>query len=736
MAEKKSSSSFLYKVVYFFPLQLLFVHIKKNHQLLLFWLILFLVVFQTIGNKYGIPYLFLAPEYLGELSFASYFIVGLSLGGFVMAFNISSYIMNAFRFPFLATLSKPFYKYSINNSALPALFLVSYIANTVIFLNNYEQFTTWEITVRMLGFLLGYFLFLLLSTLYFLATNKDFEKLFGKELAKVISSDGKSDEPGQILLNKKSHSWDRTNRKTWRIESYIGARFQLKATRSYQHYDKKMLSQVFRQNHVNASFFQIALILLIIVLGWFREIDIVNIPAGATVMLIFTTLLMITSAIRSWTKGWSMVVMIALILIANQLTKQDQFYYESKAFGMDYSTKSNYNEALKKPSKANIDADFALTIEKLNNWKSKQKTAKPKAVFIATSGGGSRASFWSFLALQHLDKISDGKLFNQTVMGSGSSGGMIGMAYYRELYQQKRHQEHNQKLAKDNLNSVIFTLAVNDILIRTQREEINNVMHWKDRGYIFEKVLNENTDQVLNKTLGTYTEAEQSAEIPTLLYTPSIINDSRRLLVSNTPHRFMVNDFPDYVDYQSLFKNNDANQLKYSTLLRMNASFPYIMPSVSLPTQPKIEVFDSGLRDNYGMKTIINYIFEIREWLTENTSGIVILQIRDGLSTNRTKTKMPSDGVINEVLTPFGSIYGNWFNVQKYNNEELVNYMRGWYNGKIDLIPYELNKSKEKNISLSWRLTSREKEQIINSLSLTDNENAAQQLVSLLNVEL
>ena len=732
MENRKSSSSFWTKVVYFFPLQLFFVHLKKNQQLLLFWLFLFLIIFQAIGTKYGIPYLFIAPEYLGELSIASYFIVGFSIGGFVVAFNISSYIMNAFRFPFLATLSKPFYKYSVNNSVLPTFFVLSYIFNATSFLNNYENFNLQEITLRMFGFLIGYFLFLGLSTIYFLATNKDFENLFGKDLAKVITSDGKSDEPGQILLKKKSKTWYGSNRKTWRIDSYIGGRFQLKATRSYKHYDKKMLSQVFRQNHVNASFFQIAIIVSIIILGLFRENDFFIIPAGATITLLFTTLIMLTSAIRSWTQGWSLVVIAGFLVVLNLFTTYDSFYYESKAFGMSYSNLADYKKTFEKPTKNEIEEDLNLTINKLNNWKSKQEKKKPKAIFIATSGGGSRASFWSFLAIQHLDSITNGKLMKQTIMGTGSSGGMIGMAYYRELYLQNQHQAKNQNLAKDNLNSVVFTLAVNDLLVRTQRIKINNELHWKDRGYIFDKVLNENTNDVFKKELGDYSQLEQTAEIPTLIYTPSIINDSRRLLIANNSHRFMVNHFADYVDYQSLFKNNDANKLHYSTLLRMNASFPYIMPTVCMPTSPEIEVFDAGLRDNYGMKTTVNYIFEIRDWLEENTSGIIVLQIRDGMSSAKLKTKKKSNSLLSEIASPFGSIYGNWFNVQDYNNQETVNYMKGWFKGNVDVLSYELYKSEQENISLSWHLTTREKHQVVNSLTLTNNLITEQRLNNLI----
>ena len=148
----RSSSSFFSRMVYFFPVQLFFVHIKKNPQLLLFWLILFLTIFKNFGLKYGIPYLFLAPEYLGELSFASYFIVGFALGGFVVAYNISSYIMNGFRFPFLATLSKPFFKYSLNNSLIPSLYLSCYLWLTYSFLQENENFTNLQIFYRLIGF--------------------------------------------------------------------------------------------------------------------------------------------------------------------------------------------------------------------------------------------------------------------------------------------------------------------------------------------------------------------------------------------------------------------------------------------------------------------------------------------------------------------------------------------------------------------------------------------------------
>ena len=732
----KSSSSFFIKLIYFFPIQLFFVHIKKNQQLLFFWIMLFLTIFGKLGLKYGIPYLFLAPEYLGELSFASYFIVGFAIGGFVTAFNLSSYIMNGFRFPFLATLSKPFFKYSLNNALLPTLFIASYSYLTFNFLQENEGFTTVETLFRIVGFLTGYILFTASSSMYFLATNKDFEKLFGKEIAKVLALGGNEEEPTNSLLEKKNQLWYKDDGgKTWRIESYLNAKFRIKATRPASHYDQTMLSQVFRQNHVNASLFQLSVVGSILILGAFRGFEVLVIPAGASIILLLTVLLMLSSAIRSWTKGWTLVIIITALFGLNQLTKNDNKYFESKAYGMTYGKLVNYSKSFISPTKKEVQADIDLAIRRLENWKKQTGQEKPIAVFVATSGGGSRASMWSYLAMQHLNQQTEGALMKHMNLGTGSSGGMIGLAYFRELYIQNLPTEDKvMDMGKDILNPVIFNLAVNDLLIRSHKFEQNGELHWKDRGFIFEKQLHQNTDSVLVKSLGDYRADELSAVTPSLILTPSIINDSRRLVVSNFPLRFLCTNNNENVDFQSFFSENDPNKVNYATLLRTNSSFPYVLPSVSLPTNPKIEVFDSGLKDNFGMKITINYINQLKDWFEENTSQLIVLQIKDGLST-RNKTKNKSQSILSELISPFGSLYGNWFDVQKYNHDELLHFLKEDYDGKIEVLEYNLNKSEDHYISLSWHLNSKEKQQILNSVFLKENLETEKKLKTLLTKE-
>ena len=85
-------------IVHSFPTKLLLVHVKHNQFLLFYWLILFSIVDGRFGKSLGIPFLFLDPIYMGKVGFWGFIIIGVSLAGFSMAFNITSYILDGFRF--------------------------------------------------------------------------------------------------------------------------------------------------------------------------------------------------------------------------------------------------------------------------------------------------------------------------------------------------------------------------------------------------------------------------------------------------------------------------------------------------------------------------------------------------------------------------------------------------------------------------------------------------------------
>src|ERR1051326_2248 len=275
------------RIIFFFPFQLLFLHFKKNLLLLSIWALLFGFVTQTIAARYGVPYLFLNPEYLNEVSPLSYFIVGFACGGFTIAFNIASYILNSFRFPFLATLSHPFTKYCINNFIIPFLFLAVYLFNIILFLYSEKIYSAVEITMMMLGFLGGYIIFILVTLLYFFRVNKDIHRMFG---VKPLQED----KEAQLLLRqkRKGDSWKNPylikESRDWYVETYLAHPFRIRLVRAVRHYKREMLRNVFSQNHRNGAIFSFLSILSLFVLGLFREVPSMMIPASASVFLLLT----------------------------------------------------------------------------------------------------------------------------------------------------------------------------------------------------------------------------------------------------------------------------------------------------------------------------------------------------------------------------------------------------------------------------------------------------------------
>ncbi|MBX7125731.1 MAG: patatin-like phospholipase family protein, partial [Cyclobacteriaceae bacterium] len=118
---------------YSFPVQLLLNHFKRHQVLLLCWMILFAMVTGNFGKYLGIPYLFLDPEYLHQVNFTSFLIMGVLTAGFTAAFHITCYINDGHRFAFIAAHSRPFRKFIINNSVLPVLFLIVYVWQITLF---------------------------------------------------------------------------------------------------------------------------------------------------------------------------------------------------------------------------------------------------------------------------------------------------------------------------------------------------------------------------------------------------------------------------------------------------------------------------------------------------------------------------------------------------------------------------------------------------------------------------
>ena len=717
---------------YSFPLQLLILLMKKHHLLVIIWFMLFGGIFRLFGNHYGYPFLYLDPEYLGNVNFFSFLIVGFALGGFIMAWHISFYVLNSFRFNFLASISSPFITFCLNNSVVPLTFIGCYIFQLVKF-DISEGLEKGVIFANVLGLVSGALLNTILSSIYFVLFNKDVTK-FLKSLKEKTKT---KLQEGGINLDILPEKQESNNQ--WIIETYFSNSFRWKLARNVDHYDPWVIRSVLRQHHYNAFVIILASIITLFTFGSITHNPIFRLPAAASVILLFTVIIVSVTAFTYWFGEWRSVAFVAVIFTLNYLSTFDLFVYRHKLLGMNYEMEAiPYNqetiEAFATESQMQVDINHTKKI--LDRWKTnmvrKYGEEKPKLVFINTGGGGVKSSYWSMLVLQMADQALEGKLFDHCMLISGASGGMWGVAEYRELYlQQKEGKIDNlydtiyaDYAGKDLLNSIMTSISTNDLFFPWRTREKNGERFRMDRGYAFEQQYNENTNYLLDKKLLDYQESEESAKIPLMIMSPTILNDQRTLYVSTQPVSYLTKPYvrnskgyldyigTDGVEFMSFFEDYGAQNLNFVSALRMQASFPYLFPSVHLPTRPKMKVSDAGLKENYGLGTSTRFYNVFKDWIDENTSGVIFIQIRTDWKFVELEDQEETS-IIGETANPFGSIYANFMTEQEYVNDNSLAMIENMSKTDINFIPFAYQPlGDEQEAAMSIHLTQKEKEQM------------------------
>jgi hypothetical protein len=409
-------------------------------------------------------------------------------------------------------------------------------------------------------------------------------------------------------------------------------------------------------------------------------------------------------------------------------------------------------------------------ITTLGNWKNKFDDPKPKIILLCVSGGGQRAAVWTFNTLQKIDSLTNCEFFNHTFLITGASGGMIGAAYYREIYlrymQGEIKKPYDEKylynIGKDILNPVIFTMVSNDFLFKIQKVKYADKKYSMDRGYAFEQALNKNTDYILEKKIADYYLPEKTGLIPLQLFSPTIVNDGRKLYISPQNFSFMNLPSPESktllyqrilgIEFSRFYEHQGAKELRFLTALRMNATFPYVTPNVILPSEPAMEIMDAGLSDNFGIRDAIKFMYTMREWIHKNTSGVVIVSIRDS-GKDPVIDQNIGQSIYQKFFNPIGSLYNNWNTLQDVQNDNLINYTQSWLKTSIELVEFRYEPKnedweilKEKNIdiqkldkkikqdraSLSWHLTTREKESLYRTIYESNNTHSMNRLSKIL----
>lgn len=735
----------LKNIYYSFPIQLLLLHFRKSQLLLIFWLILFLTITGHFMKLFGADALFLAPEYLGSVNALSATIVGIACGIFIMSWNITTFISHSARFRFLAATTNPFLKYCLNNSIIPLAFLILYFFHALSFTTKNELIPLTQFFLFALAFVGGLLMVLIVSFAYFFTADR---RIIRTIQPGIINFNEDVSEPGTI----EPAPYDPF---VLPVRNYAGAFLKFRKARNVAHYSQSFLDVIFKRHHFSAMLTVLIAFVAMIFIGFFLDKKVFQVPAGASIFGMFAILVAVIGALSYFLKSWSLLFMVVLFITLNQLYKHNIIDPRNKAYGLDYSktNRPDYDlktlQSLNTPEKIAHDKKNMTTV--LNNWKKRQDKEKPLLVMFNFSGGGLRGASFSMNVLQNLDSATGGTIMRKTMLMTGASGGMLAAAYFRELSRLKdqghpinlQDRKYLVSISEDLLNPVFSSLIARDLISPTQKFTYNHNRYIKDRGYAFEEKLNRNTGGLLNQNVGFYKKFEGRAEVPLMILNSVVTRDLKKMMICTQPISFMMQDEytdsissltgPDAIDFAALFHNQSPMDMRLLSALRMNATYPYILPGVWLPTNPVVDVMDAGLRDNYGQETSLRFLYSLKDWINENTSGVLIIQVR-----SRQKGSWDDaykSGSIAEILTkPFSMLQTNWFRLQDYFQDDEITYAQSFLKNPLMRVAFMYVPEKEQNgASLNFHLTGSEKKEVRMSLSRPNNVEAFNDVMRVIN---
>ncbi len=324
------------------------------------------------------------------------------------------------------------------------------------------------------------------------------------------------------------------------------------------------------------------------------------------------------------------------------------------------------------------------------------KGQKPKLVLVAVSGGANRSALWTAHVLDKLENHFSGihgPFARNVRLITGASGGMVGAAYWTATLREGKHGHAQANrdafldpVAGDNLTSLVRHAVFLDLPTVVLPGEFT-----RDRGTDLERSWSRHMGGALDVPFQSLAVEEWRGRRPSLIFSPMLVEDGRRLLISNLALPFLeesagsllgedppgeesigarsrpVGDGKEKrrrprpggkpylydpkepldkiiadkrhryslsaVEFFRLFPK--AKEFHLSTAARMSATFPYFSPAVDLPTTPRRRVVDAGYYDNYGVSVAANFLYARRKWLQDNTSGVVLIQLRDSSSEDR-----------------------------------------------------------------------------------------------------
>jgi hypothetical protein len=363
----------------------------------------------------------------------------------------------------------------------------------------------------------------------------------------------------------------------------------------------------------------------------------------------------------------------------------------------------------------------------------------PTLVLVAVSGGGLRAAVWTAAVLTELEKQerAGGPLLTPYNLGfiTGASGGMVGATYYTVTLRTAPGDGWHivdantllEAVAEESLSDIAQRLVFHDLPFAFFPGHSD-----RDRGERLDAALERHLTSRLDgkkivSTVAALREHEQVGAIPSLVYTPMLVEDGRRLFISNanlarqtTSDGALLNGGTLYsrnaFEFRDLFADG-MKSLSPWTAARLSASFPYVTPATVLPTVPRRRVVDAGYWDNFGVNLSASWLEDClcvaarREWLSR-FRNVLLLQIRDGVLAYSAKVGPKPDDEPTSMIargaewlsSPPQAVLAARNAVSVYRGDDQVESLSEILGDRFSTAVLELDDS----ASLSWSLTKAE----------------------------
>src|SRR5262245_12842404 len=369
--------------------------------------------------------------------------------------------------------------------------------------------------------------------------------------------------------------------------------------------------------------------------------------------------------------------------------------------------------------KARLEPPQVLTVEEaglldskevLEKWKSRH--GKRPLFVVAADGGGIRAAVWTMTVLRQLENDIPGFPYHLRLI-TGASGGMLGAGFYvasladdgSEEWKNAGHRERHLDAGgrdlsrecligwtgRDGLGAVARQLVFGDLFSPPALFPKSNRAHaldmaWRSntRPWSDGKRPKRTYDGVVQMEFSALRAGEREGWRPSLVLSPMIVEDGRRLLISNLSlERLASISMPTTdphctlqgVEFFRIFK--DASRLRLSTAIQLNAAFPFVSPPLELPTSPPRHVLDAGFYDEHGVDPALAWLWMHRAWIEKNTSGVALIQIPDSRSLRRRGSLDPKPldwwqrGAA-EVIGPPEALHSGWSSGQNFRDDQLL----------------------------------------------------------------